>query len=139
MTTKDIVDEFMLQIDADKEYNLQDLKKVLADIYKTKTAKKVEPVKRVPVFEKDAEYGSDDDKPKKRGRPPSKPKLDKNGEVKVKKAPSAYNNFIRVKMNEIKQEHIDDEVKKTARELMLEAASQWKLLTKQEQEGYKDM
>ena len=52
---------------------------------------------------------------------------------KVKKPPSAYNNFIKQTMAKLKQ----DDAGIPANELMRTAASKWKLLTKQEQEQYK--
>lgn len=52
---------------------------------------------------------------------------------KVKKPPSAYNNFIKQTMAKLKQ----DDASIPANELMRTAASKWKLLTKQEQEQYK--
>lgn len=130
--TQEIIDEFVQQLDSDKEYNLQDLKKILADVYKSKTAKKAEPKPKATKPPSDDE-GTDDDKPKKRGRPPSKPKLDKDGNIKQKKAPSPYNNFVSEKIKELK--HADSN--KTARELMLEAAKLWKELPDEEKEKYK--
>lgn len=134
----EVINEFALQIDDDKEYTLSDLKKVLTEVYKSKAQPKKEkkPVKVVDddqVNKIDADEDTDDDKPKKRGRPPSKPKLNKNGQVKEKKAPSAYNNFVKAKIQELKPLNPE----KTARDLMLIAAAEWKQLTKAEQEAYK--
>ena len=53
-------------------------------------------VKEVTVKKTDlAQFlSADDEKPKKRGRP-KKVKLDKDGNIKEKKPPSAYNNYVK--------------------------------------------
>lgn len=135
--TSDIMKEFVDQVDIEKEYNLKELKQILSDIYKTKSSKAVKPKqpKEKPVPDTD----SDDDKPKKRGRP-AKVKLDKDGNPKVKKAPSAYNNFVKERIQALKQEQDamgGDTPKLSAKDLMKVAAGEWKGLTKQEQEKYK--
>jgi hypothetical protein len=132
----EVINDFAAQINDEKEYTLSDLKKILTDVYKNKAEEKKQkkPAKIVADVKKvDTDEDSDEDKPKKRGRPPSKPKLNKNGEVKEKKAPSAYNNFVKAKIKELKPLNPE----KTARDLMLIAAGQWKQLDKQEQEKYK--
>ncbi|WP_396189498.1 HMG-box domain-containing protein [Flavobacterium sp.] len=136
----EVMTDFVKQINDDKEYTLSDLKKILTDVYKNKVQEKKDEKKPAKVVVYDVKKAdnadnddSDEDKPKKRGRPPSKPKLDKNGEVKQKKAPSAYNNFVKAKIQELKPLNPD----KTARDMMLIAAAQWKELTKEEQEKYK--
>jgi len=130
-----VIEDFVQQVNDDKEYTLPDLKKILTDVYKNKVEEKKEkkPTKVVEVKKVESDDDTDDDKPKKRGRPPSKPKLNKNGEVKEKKAPSAYNNFVKEKIKELKPLNQD----KTARDLMLIAAGMWKQLDKQEQDKYK--
>ena len=83
--TADIVNEFVQLIDNDKEYDLKELKALLSDVYKTKTAKpKVTKVTKVAKTPKTSDASSDDeeDKPKKRGRPakpltPAKPDFSK--------------------------------------------------------------
>jgi hypothetical protein len=72
--TSAIINEFVEQIDTEKTYDLKELKKVLSDIYKTKTAK------------------------------PKKAKLDKDCNEKPKRAPSAYNNFMQERIKALKQE-----------------------------------
>ena len=129
--TADIMAEFSEQVDACKEYNLKELKQILGDIYKTKTAKP-KTVKKAPVESDKSDSESDDDKPKKRGRP-AKKRLDKDGNEKQKRAPSAYNNFVKQRIEQMKAEQRDT----PAKELMKMAAAEWKLLDKMEQEKYK--
>ena len=101
------------------------MKTILSDVYKTKNGKKV--VKKAPkkaVVEKaDAENEdpSDDDKPKKKGRPAKTPKLNAKGEEKKKREPSAYNIFIKEKYAEYKLSNPE----MTAKEVMLAAAAAW--------------
>lgn len=129
--TKDIITEFCNLVEDDKEYDLKELKQILADIYNTKNGKKKTVMKAAAVIVA-VDTDSDDDKPKKRGRP-SKVKLDKDGNVKPKKAPTAYNNFVKQMMESLKKEHPDA----SAKELMGMVGGKWKALTKQEQETYK--
>ena len=130
--TADIITEFTSLIDTDKDYDLKELKQILADVYNTKNGKKksTKQVATAPVNNTDTD--SDDDKPKKRGRP-AKVKLDKNGNIKPKKAPTAYNNFVKQAMEELKKQHPDV----SAKELMGMVGPKWKALSKQEQETYK--
>jgi hypothetical protein len=102
--TTEIINEFVEQIDNDKVYDLKELKQILSDIYKTKTAK-----------------------------PKKAPKLDKDGNEKPKRAPSAYNNYMKIRIQALKQEQPDT----NARELLKMAAGEWKLLDKKDQEKYK--
>lgn len=127
--TGDIVTEFCAQIDVEKEYGLKELKQILSDIYKTKTVKPKQ-VKKTAKVVSDTE--SDDEKPKKRGRP-SKQRLDKDGNEKQKRAPSGYNIFVKQRIQQLKSEQPDT----PAKDLMKMAAAEWKTLDKHEQEQYK--
>jgi hypothetical protein len=129
--TKDIITEFCNLVEDDKEYNLNELKRILVDIYNTKNGKK-NTVKQAALVVTPVDTDSDDDKPKKKGRP-SKIKLDKDGNIKPKKAPTAYNNFVKQMMESLKKEHPDA----SAKEMMGMIGGKWKLLAKEEQETYK--
>ena len=136
-TTASIINEFVEQIDIEKEYELKELKQMLSDIYKAKTSPKKE-AKQPKKPKKDQQSSdeadeSDNDKPKKRGRPAKGPKLDKNGNEKAKREPSAYNKYVKERISALKTEKPET----PAKELMLIAASEWKQLTKEEQEQYK--
>lgn len=126
--TGEIIQEFVNQVDTDKEFELKELKQILAAIYKEKNSTKKP--KKAPVVEEKSD--SDDEKPKKRGRP-KKVKLDKDGNIKEKKPPSAYNNYVKEQLKLIKQQQPDT----IAKELMKIVAGNWKTLSKQEQETYK--
>ena len=136
-TTASIINEFVEQIDIEKEYELKELKQMLSDIYKAKTSPKKE-AKQPKKPKKDQQSSdeadeSDNDKPKKRGRPAKGPKLDKNGNEKAKREPSTYNKYVKERISALKTEKPET----PAKELMLIAASEWKQLTKEEQEQYK--
>ncbi len=136
-TTAAIVAEFTEQIDIKKEYNIKELKQILIDIYKVKTFQKKEKIPKLPKEIKnsndDDNTTDDDEKPRKRGRPAKGPKLDKNGNEKAKREPSAYNKYIKQRISSLKTEQPNT----AAKDLMLIAASEWKQLSKQEQEQYK--
>ena len=85
--TKQIIESFTSNVDYNKKYSLDELKKILSEIYKATTAKK---------------------------------KKDPNAE---KKAPSAYNLFVKEKMISLKKENPDMDNKK----IMSEAAVLWKI------------
>jgi hypothetical protein len=130
MATSDIISNFVNQIDTDQEYSLNDLKKVLTEAYKAEMAK-VKPVKKsklLKAYQQQPkavlESDSDDDKPKKRGRP-IKVKLDKNGNPKVKKAPSVYNIYVKQAIEALKKESPET----PARELMTMVAQKWKAMS----------
>ena len=134
IATANIVNEFVEQIDTEKEYELKELKQMLSDIYKAKTSPKKEAKKpKKDQQSSDEANESDNDKPKKRGRPTKGPKLDKNGNEKAKREPSAYNKYVKERISALKTEKPET----PAKELMLIAASEWKQLTKEEQEQYK--
>ncbi len=129
-TTATIIAEFTEQIDVQKEYDLKELKQILSDVYKAKTTQKKVTRQVVNNSEDDT---TDDEKPKKRGRPAKGPKLDKNGNEKPKREPSAYNKYVKQRIMSLKTEQPNT----AAKDLMLIAASEWKQLSKTEQEQYK--
>lgn len=109
--TTAIIDQFVNTVDKEREYTLKELKDMLTTAYNAakpaKQAKQAKPTKQA--------------KPAKEDKP--------------KKAPSAYNNYIKVAIAKLKE---DEENKGLSNvELMKKAASTWKTLTKQEQEAYK--
>jgi hypothetical protein len=129
--TSEIVRAFVEIIDTDKDYVLKDYKKIITDIFNN-----MEPVKKNTVQiikEEEEDTSDDDDKPKRRGRPPNKKKLDKNGNEKVKRPPSLYNLFIQQKIKQLKSENNGD-----TKDFMITAASQWRLLTKEDKENFKN-
>lgn len=128
--TAEIINEFVEQIDTDKEYVLKELKEILSSIYKTKTVKPKSSKQSKKTIQVDSD--SDEEKPKKRGRP-AKVRLDKDGNEKEKRTPSAYNIYVKQRIEALKMEQPDT----PAKELMKMAASQWKLLDKDEKEQYK--
>ncbi len=117
--TTEIMSEFAQLIDTEKEYSLKELKQMLTEVYKTKTVKKA-------IKKTDTSSSDEDEKPKKRGRPAKV-------SDKPKRAPSAYNKFVKERIEKLKTER--PEV--AAKDLMRVAASEWKELSKQEQESYK--
>lgn len=128
--TQEIVTAFVEIIDIDKNYELKDYKRIISDIFNNieTTKKKTSP----PVMVEDEESDEDDDKPKRRGRPPNKKKLDKNGNEKVKRPPSVYNIFVQHKIKELKIMNNQD-----TKDLMVLAAAEWKKLTKEEKDDFK--
>lgn len=128
--TSEIVKEFVDQIDTEKEFELKELKQMLTVIYKAKNSK----AKKATVVYQSSE-DSDDEKPKKRGRP-KKVNLDKDGNIKEKKAPTAYNNYVKEQLRQVKEQQAEGT---PAKEVMKLVAANWKALTKQEQESYKSI
>jgi hypothetical protein len=127
--TTEIINEFVEQIDNDKVYDLKELKQILSDIYKTKTAKPKKAAKKPK-----AEQSSDDEeKPKKKGKSSKAPKLDKDGNEKPKRAPSAYNNYMKIRIKALIQEQPGT----IAQELLKIAAGEWKLLSDEDKAKYK--
>jgi hypothetical protein len=111
MSTTEIINDFVNKIDTEKTYTLKELKDALDEIYKAHNTEKKPAAKKT---KKTAEAKA-------------------AAEVKPKRQPSAYNNFVKQRMQELKQTNKDV----PPRELMSMAASQWKELTKSEQERYK--
>lgn len=160
--TAKIIAEYSSRIDTNVDYELKDFKKIMTTVYKemtahknpVKTAKTVitinpepapEPApeaasKPVMAVSKPApgpapeEESSDDDAPKKRGRPKKEPKLDKNGILKAKRKPSSYNNFVKERIEALKKEQTGTVI---ARVLMVIAAGEWTKLTQDEKDAYK--
>jgi hypothetical protein len=131
--TTEIINEFVDIIDTNKDYTLKDLKQILTEVYNTKAGKNKKKVDNADKAPKMTDTdSSDDEKPKKRGRP-AKVKLDKNGDIKVKKTPSAYNIYVKQTIEAMKKENPDT----PAKELMGLAANKWKLLTQEEKDSYK--
>jgi hypothetical protein len=131
--TTEIINEFVEIIDTNKDYTLKDLKQILTEVYNTKAGKNKKKVDNADKAPKMTDTdSSDDEKPKKRGRP-AKVKLDKNGDIKVKKTPSAYNIYVKQTIEAMKKENPDT----PAKELMGLAANKWKLLTQEEKDSYK--
>jgi hypothetical protein len=119
--TTEIMNEFVQLIDTEKEYSLKELKEKLTEVYKTKTAKTAK-----KTMKNTEASSSDDEKPKKRGRPAKV-------SDKPKRAPSAYNKYVKERIEKLKSE--SPEV--AAKDLMRVAASEWKELSKEDQESYK--
>ena len=124
--TAEIINEFVQLIDNNKDYQLKELKQMLADIYKTKTCKKKEPKVAVAKQTDKEETDSDEEKPKKRGRPA---KVNN----KPKREPSAYNKYVKERMEQLKTQQPDVQ----AKDRMKIAGAEWKILTKEQQDAYK--
>lgn len=110
--TAQIVKDFADQVDTEKAYSLKELKDIIGEIYKT-VGKPSKGKKTTPVV------SDEDDGPV--------------AKEKVKRAPSAYNNYVKKRISQLKTERSDVPPK----ELMTIAASEWRKLTKIEQEQYK--
>ena len=132
ITTADIINEFKSLIDEERNYDLKELKQILTDIYKTKT-NKVKIIKEKKVFVKVDDTDSDEDiKPKKKGRP-AVIKLNKNGEPRAKRAPTAYNIFMGIRIKELKELNKENK----ANDNMKLVAEEWKLLSQEQKDTYK--
>lgn len=138
--TSEILNEFKEQIDEDKVYDLKEMTQILKDIYNTKMGKKATKAKKPkePKAETDAKAPSDntddeEEKPKKRGRPAKAKKLDKDGNPKEKRAPTAYNKFMSMKIKELKQENEET----AASDLMKMASAVWKEMSQEEKDEFK--
>jgi len=119
--TVSIVEDFTAAVDSTKIYTLKEIKDILSTVFKQNTNKKMS--------------GSDNegnDGEKKKGRA-KKQKFDKNGDEKPKRKPSAYNLYIKARVEELKIE----DPSSTAIDRMKMAASSWKLLTEDEKTAYK--
>jgi hypothetical protein len=113
MSTTEIINDFVNKIDTEKEYTLKELKDALDEVYKTHAA-----------------TNKAEKKQKKATKAAPKEDL---VEPKAKRAPSAYNKFVKQRIQQLKQEQ--DGI--PPKDLMKMAASEWKNLTKQQQEEYK--
>ena len=109
MSTTEIVNEFVTKVDTDKEYTLNELKKILTEVYTNMNVKSTEKktIKKSKAKEKE--------------------------EKPAKRAPTAYNNFIKQRITEMKAEHTGT----PAKELLGMAAAEWKNLSAEEKEAYK--
>ena len=123
--TSIIIEKFNEQIDVEKDYTLKELKDILTMLYK-----KPKKIAKTVIMKNSEE--SDEDKPKKRGRP-AIVKLDKDGNPKEKRAPSAYNKYVAKFIKERKEEYPE----KGAKEMMSIAAGVWKTLSDEEKAEYK--
>lgn len=127
----EIITEFVNLIDNDKVYDLKELKQIITSVYKTKNnASKPTVDKKSVVVDSSSD---DEDKPKKLGRPSKAVKTDKNGNIKEKRKPSAYNIFVKKTIEELKKENPST----SAKELMGLAAMKWKELSDDEKNSYK--
>lgn len=128
--TAEIVNEFVQLIDNNKDYELKELKALLSDVYKTKTTKPktsaTPKARKTPKVVSDASSDDDVDKPRKRGRPAKV-------STKPKREPSAYNKYVKERIEALKVEKSDT----PAKDLMKLAAADWKNLTNEEKEAYK--
>lgn len=136
--TAEILNEFKELVDVNVGYTITELKKILSDVYKSKTAGAKADAKADAKAAKTAKSGSDsdgsdDDKPKKKGRPTKTPKLDKDGNVREKRKPTAYNTYIKKRIHELKEQNPDT----PAKQFLTTAASEWKTLTPDEKDSYK--
>ena len=127
--TTEIVNAFVEIIDTNKNYDLKDYKRIISDIFNNIEMSKKKIITPIVVEE---ELSDDDDKPKRRGRPPNKKKLDKDGNEKVKRAPSTYNLFVQHKIKELKSENNGD-----TKDLMIMAAAEWKNLSQEDKDNFK--
>ncbi len=124
MSMISFLNDFVNAVDKNKTYKLQELKAILTDVYKKDMEKQ-----RIQAIVAVASDDSDDDyKPKKKGR---KPKA--QDPTKVKKTPSAYNNFVKKIMEEIKKENVGT----APRDLMKIAGAKWKELSDEQKQKYK--
>ena len=134
IATSEILNEFKELVDVNVEYTITELKKILSDVYKSKTAgaKAAKKTKTVKSDKSDSDDNSDDDVKSKKTVKKS-PKLDKDGNEKDKRKPTAYNTYIKKRIAELKEEKPDTPPK----EFMTIAASGWKTLTQDEKDSYK--
>lgn len=147
MATAEIVKEFVELVDTNVDYDLKDLKAMLDEIYKTKTGKKVTKprAKKAAKAAKAANADNDDtesdeEPPKEAKKKTAKgtkaakaAKADKMDEDKPKRAPTAYNLFIKERIAQIKDEQPDV----PAKSRLSVAAADWKNLSQEEKDKYK--
>lgn len=114
--TAQIVKDFLSNVDTEKAYSLKELKDIITEIYKDNTDKK--PSKTSKKAD-DVIVSDEDESPVASAKP--------------KRAPSAYNNYVKKRITQLKVERSDV----PAKELMKIAAGEWKQLSKQDQEQYK--
>jgi hypothetical protein len=127
MSTTEIINEFVSLVDTDKVYSLKELKDVLSEIYKAKSNGAKKSTKKTKVAKDTSDVSSDEEIEK------DKKKTTKKDANKPKKAPSAYNNYVKIRIEQLKVERKDV----APRDLMKLAAADWKQLDKQTQATYK--
>lgn len=115
--TVKIVSVFVEKIDKTKAYSRKELIETLTEICK-------EAKKKVDKTDEEAQ-------PRKRGRP-MKIRLDKDGNVKEKKKPTAYNLFIGNRIKKLKTDNPDT----NAKELLKMASTEWKNMSLDEKKQY---
>ena len=113
-----IVKEFVEQIDNEKEYSLAEMKKILGEIYKTKS--------------KNASSSDSEIDIEKKTKHTKKEKNDVENKEK-KREPTAYNNFVKERIKNLKTENPDTK----AKDLLIMAAGEWKNLSDEEKQRYK--
>lgn len=101
-----IISEFVSNVDTDKEYGLAEIKAILSTAFKTvKSANTL--VKTVKKAVK--KTGSDDEVSSENEEKPKKKRVkrerDADGNILKKRAPSAYNLFVKDKIAEIKADN----------------------------------
>jgi hypothetical protein len=99
--TSEIVEQFKSKVDVTVSYSITDLKKILGEVYKEIATTAKEQKKAKPKA--DAEPKADA-KPRKQR---TKRERDENGEIIKKRAPSAYNLFIKDQSAKIKADNPD--------------------------------
>ena len=112
-----IKDQFEAAINADQEYTITEMKKILSDIYKANVA----PVKAVCV--KKVKAVDEEEAGAKIGRPAKQPKLKANGEERKKREPSAYNLYYKEQYPIVKQENPT----LAAKEILKMVAALWQI------------
>ena len=108
------------------DLSLSDMKKAIADIFNDIHSKK-----KSKKSSSSDDSSSDEEKKTKKSK--SK-KTNANVDAKSKKTPSAYNNYMKAKFSEFKEENPD----KNAKEIMSLIGASWKTLSDEEKEGYKN-
>ena len=98
--TQTILDEFNKKIDTNTQYTISELKKILGEVYKEVVSKATKATKKT-------RKAHDDNEPEKIKKPRMKRERDENGEIIKKRAPSAYNLFIKEKAAILKADNPD--------------------------------
>lgn len=125
---ENIYTEFGEKLDMKKIYTHKELKQILNDVLKNNNLKTSN---TILMFQDES---SDEEVQKKRGRPANKPKLNAKGEIKQKRQPTAYNKYMKIKIEELKKTNPNI----TAKELLPMAASIWREMSDSEKEVFKN-
>jgi len=147
-TTTEIVNSFIQSVDVDIIYSFNELNDLLKKAYgnpqlsypdeipkKKYTKKKIEKIDII-IEDDNIKINNKKGKTKKDEKIDDKAAMKDEKVVKIdkpKRAPSAYNNFVRIKVAILKTENPDTPPK----ELMTKAAGLWKTLTDAEKSTYK--